>query len=82
MSHRRSHFCKVSRSCRRVSESEWLVIVIQIAVSSAKSRTCESMFSGRSLINNKNNKGPSTDPWGTPELTRISDELSPSSTTV
>ena len=41
-------------------------------MSSAKSRTCEC----------KNNKGPSTEPLGTPELTGISDELSPSSTTV
>ena len=40
------------------------------------------MFSGRSLIYSKNNKGPSTEPWGTPELIGISDELSPSSTTV
>ena len=54
MSHRRSHVCKVSRSCWRVSESEWLLIVIQIAASSAKSRTCECMFSSRSLIYSKN----------------------------
>ena len=40
------------------------------------------MFSGRSLICSKNNKGPSAEPWGTPELTRISDELSPSSSIV
>ena len=48
-------------------------------MSSAKSRTCECMFSGRLLIYSKNNKGPSIEPWGTPELTGISDELSPSS---
>ena len=48
----------------------------------AKSRTCEYMFSGRSLVYSKNNKGQSTKPWGTPELTWISDEFSPSSKTV
>ena len=33
-------------------------------------------------VYSKNNKGPSTEPWRTSELTGISDELSPSSTTV
>ena len=34
------------------------------------------MFSSRSLIYSKNNKGPSTEPWGTPEFTAISVERS------
>ena len=54
----------------------------RVICKTAKSRTCECVFSGRSLIYSKNNKGPSTEPWGTPELTGISDELSTSSTTV
>jgi hypothetical protein len=39
-------------------------------VSSANSLAKLPKLSVMSLIYNKNNKGPSTDPWGTPALTR------------
>ena len=40
------------------------------------------MFSGKSLMYRENNKEPTTEPRGTPELTGISDERSSSSTTL
>ena len=30
---------------------------------------CEEIFSGRSLMNKRNNNGPRTEPWGTPDKT-------------
>ena len=37
--------------------------------SSAKRRTDDLIFSGRSLIKMRNRTGPKTDPWGTPDRT-------------
>ena len=37
--------------------------------SSAKRRTDDLIFSGRSLIKMRNRIGPKTDPWGTPDRT-------------
>ena len=59
------------RSCCRVLQSFLLLTVKNIAVSSAKSLTCEWICSGRSFIYNKNRIGPKTDPWGTPDVTEI-----------
>ena len=85
MSHWRSHVCKVSTSCCQKGIQVRLIIDSDIdcrVIYKTLDLVC--LFSGtcRSLIYSKNNKGPSTEPCWTPEWTRISDELSPSSTTV
>ena len=48
---------------------------IQIDVSSAKRRTFFVRSQEMSLIYNKNKNGPSTDPWGPPELVDPNDEV-------
>ena len=49
--------------------------------SSAKRRTDDLIFSGRSLIKMRNRTGPRTDPWGTPDRTGTGSEAWPSNTT-
>ena len=46
--------------------------------SSAKRRTDDLIFSGRSLIKIRNRTGPRTDPWGTPDRTGTGSEAWPS----
>ena len=53
----------------------------QVSVSSSKSLTCELMFSGRSFMYRRNKIGLRTEPWGTPEVTRTSDDFCPSKAT-
>ena len=40
-----------------------------MAQSSANRRMFDVMASGRSFMNSRNRSGPSTEPWGTPEVT-------------
>ena len=68
-------------SCCRVWESSLLATVKYTAVSSAKSLTCEFMFSGRSFMYRRNKIGPRTEPWGIPRVTGISHDFSPSKAT-
>ena len=75
ISHVFSHFSSFWRSCCRVWESSLLVTVKYTAVSSAKSLTFEFMFSGISFMYRRNRIGPRTEPWGTPEVTGISDDF-------
>ena len=49
--------------------------------SSAKRRTDDLMFSGRSLIKMRNRTSPKTDPWGTPDRTGTRSEAWPSNHT-
>ena len=42
--------------------------------SSAKRRTDDLIFSGRSLIKFRNKTGPKADPWGTPDRTGTGSE--------
>ena len=49
--------------------------------SSAKRRTDDLIFSGRSLIKMRNRTGPRTDPLGTPDRTGTGSEAWPSNTT-
>ena len=49
--------------------------------SSAKRRTDDLIFSGRSLIKMRNRTGPKTDPRGTPDRTGTGSEAWPSNTT-
>ena len=53
-----------------------------MTVSSAKRRTLDLTWHGRSLIKIRNINGPSTDPWGTPEVTGTECESSPARTTL
>ena len=76
-----SHCSSVCRSCCKVWESFLLVTVKYTAVSSANSLTCEVIFSGRSFMYSRNKIGPRTEPWGTPDVTGISDDFSPSRAT-
>ena len=46
-------------------------------VGKLKSLTLKLRFEGKSLMKVKNNKGPSTVPWGTPEVTSVQAEDSP-----
>ena len=48
------------------------------AVSLANKRNWDWTFSGKLLMYSKNNIGPSTDPWGPPEVTFNSSECWPS----
>ena len=84
-----SSISQVLSQCWRDSKSDWstwlscmLVTVRYTAVSSANNLTWDWMFSGRSLMYNRKKSGPSTEPWGTPEVTLTSSDDSPSSTTV
>ena len=49
--------------------------------SSAKRRTDDLIFSGRSLMKMRNRTGPRTDPWGTRDRTGTGSEAWPSNTT-
>jgi hypothetical protein len=58
-------------------------MVRYIAVSSANNLTWEEIFSGRSFMYTKKKSiGANTDPRGTPDVTGIVSDASPSSTTV
>ena len=48
---------------------------------SAKRRTDDLIFSGRSLIKMRNRSSPRTDLWGTPDRTGTGSEAWPSNTT-
>ena len=50
--------------------------------SSANRRTDEFMLFGKSFIYTRNNSGPSTVPWGTPETTSVQVVCSPPTTTL
>ena len=76
-----SHFSSFWRPCCRVWESSLMATVKYTAVSSAKSLTCEFMFSDRSFRYRRNKISPRTEHWGTPEVTGISDDFSPSKAT-
>ena len=74
----RSSFC---RSCCKVWKSFSLVTVKYTAVSSANMLTCEFIFSDRSFMYKRNEVGPRTEPWGTPDVTGIAADFSPSRAT-
>ena len=70
-----SHCSSFCRSCCKVWESFLLVTVKYTVVSSANSLTWELIFSGRSLMYNRNKIVPRTELWGTPDVTGISDDF-------
>lgn len=57
-------FCGASWSC-------WLRIQRWSTQSSAKRRMVDVTPEGRSLINTRKSRGPSTEPWGTAEMTLV-----------
>lgn len=83
MSHCFSHRTILSRSCWRVGGSEEELMVRYTAVSSANNLTWDLRTEdGNLLIYRRKQRGPRTEPWGTPEVTGTSDEQSLSTTTV
>ena len=81
MSQVRSQHWSEFKSDRRTRLSCKLEIVTYTVMSSANNLTWDGIFSGRSLMYNRKRSGPSTAPWGTPEVTGTSFENSPSNTT-
>jgi hypothetical protein len=72
MPHCCSHCASLSKSFCSVSQSEKCLIGLHRIQSSAKSRVCDDITAGKSLINVRKRRCPRTDPWGTP-LTHFSD---------
>lgn len=70
------------KSSWRILQSSLLLIFRYKIQSSAKSRTLELTFSGRSFMYSKNNKGPNTVPCGTSEVTFDQSDCSPPTTTL
>ena len=58
----------------------WDSMFLYKTQSSAKRRTDDLIFSGRSLIKMRNRTGPRTDPRGTPDRTRTGSEAWPCNT--
>ena len=81
-SHIRSHSWSMSRLFWSFAVYSCPCTVKYTAVSSANKWTGDCKLSGRSLMYSKNKMGPRTDPWGAPDDTGSSSELSPSRTTV
>ena len=71
------HSINKFRSCCKNSLSSMSLILVHIFVSSANIIRLHLTKSGRSLTNIKNNKGPRTDPCGTPLSTSIQLEKLP-----
>ena len=51
-------------------------------MSSANNLTLDLTFEGSSFIYARKRMGPNTDPWGTPDVTGIDDDLDPLTTTL
>ena len=58
-----------------VCEPSLLLTVRYTAVSLANILTCEVILSIRSFMFTRKRIGPRTNPWGTPDVTRISDDF-------
>jgi hypothetical protein len=56
-------------------------ILLYMRQSSADSRVVDLNNDGKSLIKSRNNRGPRTVPWGTPDETVLAGDVWPSSTT-
>ena len=68
-SHVSLHCFILSGSFCRILESLSFWIILKILVSSAKKYTVEETRSGRSLMYMTKSRGPSTFPWGSPDVT-------------
>ena len=83
MSQSCSHLPAASRSCWSFIASSLFFICLYMMLSSAnKRRVLCWMYSARSFMNMRNNISPSTVPWGTPDVTGILLDVSPSRITV
>ena len=81
MPHVSPHPSRAVRSLCRETWSASEVMGRYMRQSSANRHTWELTTDGRSFIWHKNNKGPNTVPWGTPERTGAGGEWVPSITT-
>ena len=79
--HFSDHFTNLSRSFCKCWLSPSLLTLLNTFVSSANVSTLLVILSSKSLIYIKNNKGPSTDPSGTPLKTDFQFETTPYITT-
>ena len=72
--HLSSHSAGESKSCCRRAASLSFLICLHSSVSSANNLVSLALQTGRSLMNARNNSGPSTVPWGTPDTTSVCEE--------
>ena len=79
--HFSNHLTNLSRSFCKCCLSPSLFIFLNTSVSSTNFRMLLVILSSKSLIYINNDKGPNTDPCGTPLKTDFQFETSPSSTT-
>ena len=75
-----SHCARLFRSSCKIRQSMGDFIFLYNTQSSAKRRTDDLIFSGRSLIKTRK-RTRQTDPWGTPDRTGTGSEAWPSNTT-
>ena len=68
-SHFSDHFWSADKSSWSLDKSWVVLTVVKILVSSANICILDLTWLGRSLMYRINNRGPKTDPWGTPPTT-------------
>ena len=78
MSHWESHIVSLSRYFCSTLQLYEPTTVRYTVMSSAKRRTCDDSFSGRSFMNTRDRIRPKTELWGTPEVTGTNPVSSPS----
>ena len=81
INHLLAHSDKVFKSLCKIVMSSAELMILYIKVSSAYSFTWDGTIIGRSLMYNRNKRGPRTEPWGTPDKTLIEQLLVLFSTT-
>ena len=82
MPHLFFHSAIASRSCCRTAQSLRSCIGLYTMQASANKRILEMILSGRSFMNSRNSKGPSTEPCGTPLTTSTLSEKHTSTVTL
>ena len=68
-------------SCNFIADSDGSLTIMYRLVSSAKRRILLPIFKTMSLIKIKNKRGPNIDPWGTPALIFVHEDVDPGITT-
>ena len=82
MSQSLSHCCRLPRSSWSCFVSSMLEMERYIRQSSANILVVEDTAAGKSLMNTRNNRGPSTVPCGTPDVTLAGVDIWPTITTL
>ena len=76
------HWVSLSRSCCSMWQSACILTSRHRRQSSANRRIDEDVSAVMSLMKMRKSRGPSTVPWGTPDITGASLEVNPSTTTL